>query len=111
MTVQVLLYEAGEARTGLTLAEAAQAIGRPGTLVWVDSSGQTPDLEAFVQDTLGLHRLTEEDIWAAREAPKVEAFPEYLFVLAHGVRIQGDTPEEQRRVRRPSDLEVAELDC
>jgi magnesium transporter len=112
----VFIFENGAVRTGASLEEAARLVATPvpGALVWVDCDARTPEVEAFTADVLRLHRLTQEDIWADREAPKVEAFPGYLFVLFHAVRLAeaaaGVPQKGARQVKRTADLVVSEVD-
>jgi magnesium transporter len=117
MATEVFVFENGAVRTGATLEEAARLIAAPapGALVWVDCDARTPEIEAFGAGPLGLHRLTQEDLWADREAPKVEAFPGYLFVLFHAVRL-GEAPaaaatKGARQGKRTVELVVTEVDA
>ena len=54
--------------------------------VWVLLGDKSAESEALLVDLFGLHALTLEDIWAARELPKVESFAGYTHVLLHGLR-------------------------
>lgn len=113
MEPRILLLDAGRVRLDATLADAAAAVGRPGATVWVDAVERSDAVERFAREVLRLHRLTEEDIWAAREAPKVEQFEGYLFLLAHGVRLAEAPPDRDAAARKPRKapaVELAELD-
>ena len=107
MATQILLFENGAVRTGASLEEAARLVSKPspGALVWIDCDARTPQIDALLSGPLGVHRLTQEDLWADREAPKAEAFPGYLFVLFHAVRLVEPAPsakpgsKEQRAKR------------
>jgi magnesium transporter len=117
MSLEVFLFENGVVRTGGTLADAARVIKAPtpGALVWIDCTSRAPEHEAFLSEVLQLHRLTQEDLWEDREAPKVEAFPGYLFVLFHAVRLT-EPPLSKAKDVRPvnraaASLVVSEIDC
>lgn len=68
--------------------------------LWIDLDEHTPEAHALLLDTFQLHPLTVEDLWATRALPKVEGFDDYLFVLVHGVRREGN----------PARVRVIELD-
>jgi magnesium transporter len=89
VTTRVLLLEDGRVRLDATLADAAAALGRPRTLVWIDCDCRSDEVHRFAEQTLKLHPLTLEDLWETRESPKVEQFDEYLYVVAHGARLTG----------------------
>ncbi len=75
-------------------------------LVWVDFLGEKiKDLEAVKNIMLNVfkfHHLTVEDCFETRNQPKVEAFPDYLYVIVHGVK-----PEETSS----ANFVTKELDC
>ena len=62
-------------------------------LVWVDILAETPEqLEEgrrVLLDVFKFHPLTVEDSVETRNQPKIEAFPNYLYFIVHGIR-----PEE-----------------
>lgn len=66
--------------------------------LWVDLEHQTPERDAFLTETFGIHPLTIEDIWSDRPSPKVDQFPTYLYVCAHTVKRNGE------------ELQICELD-
>lgn len=76
---------------------AAHAAKKP---LWVDVGDQSPEADALLAETFGLHPLAIEDIWADRESPKVEDYDTYIHVIVHSVRCQKD----------PADIELHELD-
>jgi magnesium transporter len=53
--------------------------------IWIDLERQTPEANALLADTLKLHPLTIEDIWAERSRPKLDDFDAYLYVIVHGI--------------------------
>lgn len=77
---------------------------------WIDLSQPTPEEEALVFHKLHpVHTLTLEDITKPRREPealphfpKVEEFPDYLFVIVNPlIRIDGNTDPESLRQRPP----------
>src|SRR5678815_3971299 len=54
--------------------------------MWIDLGEQTTEVVAFLTEGLGLHPLTLEDVWTDRPSPKVDEFPEYVYVCAHCVK-------------------------
>lgn len=57
-------------------------------LVWVDMEAPTAAEEKILADVFHFHPLTIEDAVATRNQPKVEAFPDYLFFIVHGVKLE-----------------------
>jgi len=53
--------------------------------MWIDLETQSREVDALLE-ALGLHPLTIEDIWSDRPSPKIDEFPEYLYVCAHTVK-------------------------
>ncbi|HEY0194363.1 MAG TPA: magnesium/cobalt transporter CorA [Kofleriaceae bacterium] len=56
-----------------------------GQRIWIDLERQSPEANALLADTLKLHPLTIEDIWAERSRPKIDDFDAYLYVIVHGI--------------------------
>ena len=73
--------------TNIDDARKAAAEKKP---MWIDLGEETPEVEAFLMQSLGLHPLTLEDIWTDRPSPKADEFPEYVYVCAHCVKREGD---------------------
>jgi magnesium transporter len=69
-----------------TSCDDVRAARGEGHLVWVILEHDRPDVGELLVEHFGLHPLTVEDLWNNRELPKVEEFPGYLQLLAHGVR-------------------------
>ena len=55
-------------------------------VVWVDMESPSPEEEGILSSVFGFHPLTIEDARETRNHPKVEAFPNYLFFIVHGVK-------------------------
>src|SRR5688572_23236836 len=76
--------------TAAELPATRDAVG-PDDVVWVDLSDPTPEEEELVFGKFfPVHALTREDVTRVRtdptqgsHLPKVEEFPDYLFVIAN----------------------------
>jgi magnesium transporter len=55
-------------------------------LIWVDMEKPGKKEDFLLSDVFDFHPLTIEDARETRNQPKVEAFPDYLFFIVHGVR-------------------------
>lgn len=51
---------------------------------WVDVEGQTEEELARLKERFGLHRLAVEDSLHLDQRPKLEEYPEHLFIVLHG---------------------------
>jgi magnesium transporter len=69
-------------------------------LTWVHLDAPTPEEAAELGQRFGWHPLDLEDVLSKRQRPKVDDYPEYLFVVLH-------FPVFDKRVQR---LNAAELD-
>ena len=98
MATTALVFEAGKPKSA-TLSEAKAAIGKA-ALVWIDAEERDPEIDALL-GSLQLHPLTVEDVFETRNAPKIEDFGRYLYVLAHAVHVPPEGPQA---------LKQAELD-
>ena len=100
--VKALILEGDAARPTRDLAdvEAAHAARK---IFWMELDERTPEVDAFLEKTLGIHPLAIEDVWADVGIPKVEDFGEYVQIVLHGVR---ESDHESKSVP----LELSELD-
>ncbi len=55
--------------------------------LWIDLESRTVETDRLLTKTFGIHPLTQEDIWNDTEAPKVEDFTTYLYIVGHSVRV------------------------
>ncbi|MGI8787445.1 MAG: CorA family divalent cation transporter, partial [Pyrinomonadaceae bacterium] len=62
-------------------------------LVWVDMEAPQKADDKILADVFHFHPLTIEDAHETRNQPKVEAFPDYLFFIFHGVRLERKSAE------------------
>jgi magnesium transporter len=57
--------------------------------IWIDVVDPTSDELSLLQRTLGLHELSVEDSARWGQRPKVEFYPDYVFVVLHGLQLGG----------------------
>jgi magnesium transporter len=60
---------------------------RAGTRVWIDAIEPTDDELKQLQDAFGLHQLSIEDSSRWGQRSKVEFYPEYIFLVSHGLTL------------------------
>lgn len=90
--MEVFLYRKGadEVEEGFTKEDLPALLDDKSNLVWVDLQGETSEkvveTRSVLSDVFGFHHLTIEDCLELRNQPKVEAFPDYLFFIVHGVK-------------------------
>jgi len=74
----------------------------PGLLRWIDMQGQTiADMERL-KNEFRLHPLAVDDCLSFDQRPKINDYPEHLFLVIHGFTCPGGDPAE---------VEVHELHC
>ena len=75
---------------GFQTADLPELLADIDNLVWVDLYAQSESdkiqAENVLHDVFKFHPLTIEDAIETRNQPKVESFPDYLFLIMHGVR-------------------------
>lgn len=83
MQARILLdHDTIHATTNVT--EIREAI-ESGKKIWIELERHSHDAEVLLADTLKLHALTIEDIWHQGSQPKIDDYPEYLYVVVHGI--------------------------
>lgn len=68
------------------LAEGPAAVRRPSEdwIRWIDVQGQDAEQMAMLGEQFGLHPLVIEDCLHFDQRPKLESYPDYLFLVIHG---------------------------
>lgn len=94
--------EAGAARAGLTVAEVNEIMRAQKGHLWVDIDNCVVEQTEFLKSIVGLHPLAVEDALALNQRPKIEEYPNCLFVIIVGVRFHEKTPD-------PYDLETYDI--
>jgi magnesium transporter len=67
-----------------------EACRSDGSRLWIDVVEPTDEELTLLQGSLGLHELSVEDSRRWGQRPKVEFYPDYVFVVLHGVRMGQD---------------------
>jgi magnesium transporter len=76
----------GQVRIDLRPDEFAQALQDPAGLLWVDFSGEPPEVcEPILRETFGFHPLAVDDALEESHVPKVDDWGEYLYLVLHAV--------------------------
>ncbi|HXT16284.1 MAG TPA: magnesium transporter CorA family protein [Gemmatimonadaceae bacterium] len=91
-----------DARRDLTLDEVNRIIAERRGHLWVDVDLSVPAQADFLAKIQNLHPLAIEDATARNSRPKLEEYPEFLFMIVVGVRFHEGTPD-------PYDLETYDL--
>lgn len=96
--MEVFLYREGanHIEEGFTADDLPGLLADETNVLWVDLRGETDDelksSKNLLLNVFKFHYLTVEDCLETRNAPKVEAFPDYFYFIVHGVRPGETTP-------------------
>lgn len=108
MEIFVYRQGAGGVEEGFTKEDLPELLEDETNVVWVDflaEAGNEAEI-ALAKDVMlncfKFHYLTIEDCFETRNQPKVEAFPDYIYLIVHGVK-----PEETSS----ANFVTKELDC
>ena len=86
--VNSIAYGRDGSRRDITLDEISDVLARDDdTFVWVGLFDPDPSLLAKLQEEFGLHDLAVEDARNAHQRPKIEAYGDSLFVVAHTAQL------------------------
>jgi magnesium transporter len=86
-----------EDETPFDLAEVAAA-GKAGTRVWLDAIEPSDEELKQLQDAFGLHQLSIEDSIRWGQRSKVEFYPEYVFLVSHGLQLDQENELEDSEI-------------
>ncbi|MEZ5307482.1 MAG: magnesium/cobalt transporter CorA [Pyrinomonadaceae bacterium] len=95
--MDILVYESDKDAVERleAVSELPSLLAREDTVIWVDLDIRDSDdlaaAEEMYRDVFKFHHLTIEDCREARNQPKLEEFPDYLFFIVHGVKPQTST--------------------
>ena len=81
--IDVVAFQGEHAVTGVDPTEISELVGKPGTLVWVDTCAPTEAEVELIRDEFALHPLALEDARKHGQRPKLEAYPTHAFVVAY----------------------------
>lgn len=105
--MEIFVYRHGSDKVeeNFTADDLPELLADDENVVWVDLLGETPqqieEAKHILLDVFKFHYLTVEDCIETRNAPKVEAFPKYIYFIVHGIK-PGETG--------PSNFVTKELD-
>lgn len=96
--VEVFVYRHGAdaVEEGVRLEDVPALLADETNVIWADFRGETEDDLAKTKDALlnifKFHHLTVEDCLETRHQPKIEAYPDYLYFVVHGVKPEETNP-------------------
>jgi magnesium transporter len=74
--------------TGLSQEAFAGQIQDPGSMLWVDFSGESPEAsEPVLRQAFAFHPLAVDDALKESHVPKVDDWGSYLYVVLHAVEL------------------------
>lgn len=74
----------GKLREEKDIDSIAREMKSPKSMVWADFTEPTVAELALLEEKFGLHHLAVEDIVHGQQRSKVEAYDNYVFIVAHG---------------------------
>ncbi len=90
--MEIFVYKNGsdEVEENFTLKDIPELLSDKNNVVWVDFLGESVEeldnAKDILLNTFRFHHLTVEDCLETRNQPKVEAFPNYIYFILHGVK-------------------------
>lgn len=75
---------------GFTVGDLPDLLDDKENVIWVDFLGETAEqveeAKSILLEVFKFHYLTVEDCIETRNQPKVEAFPNYIYFIVHGIK-------------------------
>lgn len=90
MIVNCAAYRNGTRQGDIDVADISRAMQDPDTFVWVGLHEPDEALLRQIQQQCGLHELAVEDAHRAHQRPKLEEYPNSLFVVLHTAWLAGE---------------------
>lgn len=88
------LYRDGEViEHDLDTVDLAEHIETEGCVAWIDLCRPDADHLHALADKLGLHELAVEDALGPHQRPKLDHYPDHLFLSCHATLLDPDTAE------------------
>jgi len=90
--MEIFVYRQGAERVdeGFAAGQLPALIADEANVVWVDFLGDSDEAneqaKRIMLDVFRFHPLTVEDCFEMRNQPKVEAFPDYFYLIVHGIK-------------------------
>jgi len=92
MTIQTRAYRKGVLDSrDFPLADVSELLEDDGLVVWIDLCSPEEAVLDQLAGELNLHELAIEDALVEHQRPKVDRYETYLFLAAHGVRLETET--------------------
>lgn len=87
--MEIFVHRKSESKVeeGFSVEELPKLLADETNVVWVDLEAPTEADDKILSDVFHFHPLTIEDAQEDRNQPKVEAFPDYLFFIFHGIKV------------------------
>jgi magnesium transporter len=82
--ITVFSHQAGKTTCGEQV-DPAWLDPAGGVTLWVDLSAPTPEETRILSDVFHFHELSVEDAVSEIHHPKIEPYPEYLYLILHGI--------------------------
>jgi len=91
--MEIFVYRANsnEVEEGFTVAQLPELLKDEQAVIWVDMEAPSLDDDQVLLNVFHFHPLTVEDCRANRHHPKVEEFPDYIYLIVHAVRTDSST--------------------
>ena len=87
MQIFVYRHHQNKVEDNVSIEELPAILRDENNVVWIDLEAATTEEEdAVLSNLLHLHPLTIEDCRTDHSEPKIEEFPDYLYLIVHGVR-------------------------
>ncbi|MGQ0540421.1 MAG: magnesium/cobalt transporter CorA, partial [Blastocatellia bacterium] len=90
MEIFVYRKNAEKIEEGFAVEDLPELLDDEDNVVWVDFLGETPEqneeAKHVMLDIFRFHHLTVEDCFETRNQPKIEAFPNYIYFIVHGIK-------------------------
>jgi magnesium transporter len=90
------MYFPGDETLNLDLkpGDLPQALANPNGLLWVDFSGETPEVcEPILEGVFGFHPLAVDDALSESHVPKLDDWQKYLYVVLDAIQFDRDNKE------------------
>jgi len=90
-------------RTDLPPEEFPSALQNRDSVLWVDFSGEAPEVCEPILQQFGFHPLSIDDALQETHSPKIDDWSEYLYIVINYMHLNGEAKDNW-------DIEVDELD-
>ncbi len=86
MEIFVYRRDSHKVEENFTVQQLPELLNDENNTIWVDFEAPNLEDEKILSEVFKFHHLAIEDAHETRNHPKVEAFPDYLFFIVHGVK-------------------------